>query len=173
VARQHAAAYHRAAQEAFMPRWFPVIFLAVGLACLLGAAAAHLQRLDFERHAVRVEARVVSLLQRRSNHGSSPVYAPVFRFTTGDGQVVRVSSSSAANPPAYEVGQVVPLLYDPEHPQRAEEITFSSRYLAPLLLLGLGLPFLGVGVAAWRLLPPQAASTSAGGKRVRRSSGRR
>lgn len=143
-----------------MPRWFPVIFLAVGLACLVGAAAAHVRRLDFERSAVRVEARVISLLPRRSDHGSSPVYAPVFRFTTNDGQVVRVSSSSASSPPAYEVGQTVPLLYDPEHPQRAEEITFSARYLAPLLLLGLGLPFLGVGVAAWRLLPPRAAAAS-------------
>jgi hypothetical protein len=158
-----------------MPRWFPMIFLAVGLACLAGAAAAHLQRLDFERHAVRVEARVISLVQRRSTQGSSAVYAPVFRFTTNDGQVVRVSSSSAANPPAYEVGQTVALLYDPEHPQRAEEITFSSRYLAPLLLLGLGLPFVGVGVAAWRLLPPQAAatSTSAGGRRGKGARGRR
>jgi hypothetical protein len=156
-----------------MPRWFPMIFLAVGLACLAGAAAAHLQRLDFERHAVRVEARVISLLQRRSTQGSSPVWAPVFRFTTNDGQVVRVSSSSAANPPAYEVGQTVALLYDPEHPQRAEEITFSSRYLAPLLLLGLGLPFVGVGVAAWRLSTSASTSTSASRKRGKGARGRR
>jgi hypothetical protein len=162
-----------------MPRWFPGIFLAVGLACLAGAGAAHLHRLEFEEHAVRVEARVIGLVQRRSNHGSSPVYAPVFRFTTNDGQVVRVTSSSASSPPAYEVGQTVPLLYDPGRPQRAEEITFSSRYLAPLLLLGLGLPFVGVGVAAWRLLPPQAASAStsasaaAGRKRGKGARGRR
>ena len=158
-----------------MPRWFPVIFLAVGLACLVGAAAAHLHRLEFEERSVRVEARVIGLVQRRSARSSSPVYAPVFRFTTRDGQVVRVTSSSASSPPAYEVGQTVQLLYDPERPQRAEEITFSSRYLAPLLLLGLGLPFVGVGVAAWRLLPPQAASrsTSAGGKRGKGASRRR
>lgn len=38
-------------------------------------------------------------------------FAPVFRFTTRDGQIHNVTSSTSANPPSYAIGQPVKVLY--------------------------------------------------------------
>ena len=51
-----------------------------------------------------------------------------------------------SNPPEYEVGNVVDILYDANHPQSARIAKTTGLYFAPILLAVLGVIFLGTGL---------------------------
>jgi len=66
---------------------------------------------------------------------------PVVKFRTKDGEVVEFESPYGQNPPAYRVGQRVPVLYDPDRPEAAAIQSFVSPWLWCLVtgLLGVTL----------------------------------
>jgi hypothetical protein len=69
-------------------------------------------------------------------------YYPVVRFVTGSGKVVQYRDHSGENPPAYQVGDLVRVLYDPANPQGARLDTWASLWLEALILIILGVPLL-------------------------------
>ena len=98
--------------------------------------------------ASTAEGRVVDVVKvvRRERRGSGSrsssvdrtYYHPVVQFTTARGQVVRFQSDDGDTKPAYEVEDLVQVLYDPANPQDARLDTLWSRWGQPVLLLGLG-----------------------------------
>ncbi len=85
-------------------------------------------------------------------HSSGP-HSPIVSFTpsgdavTADGNVVRFGTGEFRGGENYQVGQVVPVLYDPNNPQHASIATKRQIWGAPALLVLGGIGFwLGAGL---------------------------
>lgn len=123
-------------------RFVIAAFLALaGLVSLSVAGAHYLRDRAFALRAVRTEAVVVALSNQWSRDGNS--VSAVLDFEAG-GWPVRVSSRISTDPPAYVVGQRVPIVYDPANPEGAVIDSWKERYLVPIVGAGLGLLFLAV-----------------------------
>jgi hypothetical protein len=92
-----------------------------------------------------VKGTVIRMLSSSGSEGGT-VYAPVFKFTTIQGQVMEVEEKVYSSPPGFSVGEVVDILYDPQNPGNARAKKWSSLYFVPLLLGGMGAVFGGIGV---------------------------
>jgi hypothetical protein len=82
----------------------------------------------------------------RSSGSDGVSYAPVFQFRTITGQTVEVAEKLYSNPPQFQTGQDVDILYDPQDPQRARVNKGFNLYFVPILLGGLGFIFLCLGI---------------------------
>jgi hypothetical protein len=87
---------------------------------------------NFFSKGVEVQATVVRL-ESHSSSDSGTTYAPIFSYSV-DGQTYEVKSGTSSNPPLHERGDVVTLLYDPAHPQKARENSFWEMWGLPLIL---------------------------------------
>jgi hypothetical protein len=121
-----------------------VASIALGIAglILLGIAFFLWTRTrEFVAGARPARATVVRLV----SDGEGAV-APVFKFTASNGDVIEKRDGVYSSPPSYEVGHVVEILYDPNHPQGARIAKATSLYFAPILLAVIGVIFTGIGV---------------------------
>ena len=134
--------------DLFLSRFLPLIFLGCGLG-LMAAAVRILQRTGaFLRRAVSATGEVVALETVPPNDAQElPTYRPTVVFTAAPSQPVRFQSIAHSNPAEHAVGTKVPVLYDPGRPQDARIASFTSLWLLPSILGGLGLTFGGVGAA--------------------------
>jgi hypothetical protein len=114
------------------------LLVAIGVFILIRTRA-------FISRSQETKGTVINLLTSHGSEGGI-TYAPVFRFTTIQGQVMEVAESVYSNPPGFSVGQIVDILYDPQDPSNARAKKWSSLYFVPLLLGGMGAIFGGVGV---------------------------
>ncbi|MET9762311.1 DUF3592 domain-containing protein [Streptomyces sp. NPDC006372] len=125
---------------------FGALFVVVGL-ILAGVSVSYLTG------AERAQGRVVAL-EWRTDHTSSsrkrrvndePVAHPVIEFTSKDGAPRKFEDSAGTNPPSYEVGERVEVLYRADTPEDARLNGFASLWLLPLIFGGIGLLFSGIG----------------------------
>ncbi len=84
----------------------------------------------------RAEATVAELERVKSSDSSGQTWRPVFALPV-EGKVYTIRSSSSSNPPAYQVGEKVEMLYPAENPQEAVTNTFWGLYIWPVALFGL------------------------------------
>jgi hypothetical protein len=138
---------HRAAKILIAAAWgFAVVFGGV-------AAALAIAQSRFESRSVRTEAEVTRLVAGGdSDAGSGPHYYPEFAFGTPGGERILALGTTGSNPPAYEVGHRVAILYDPAQPLRVVVDRFGERWLLPLLFGSFGLiaALAGLAPLAWR-----------------------
>ena len=131
------------------------LFVLIGGVMLIGAAFAAANTRSFLAHALRTEGKVVALQPRYSTSTSSSnsttsssntslTFAPLVRFTHA-GQVIDFTASTASNPPAYRVGDTVPVLYEDKPPFNGRIDSFFSLWGAATIVGGLGTVFLSVG----------------------------
>lgn len=73
------------------------------------------------------------------------LFSPIVRFETIKGKIIEFKSTTSSNPPSHRVGENVSVLYDPKNPYNAKINSFTSLWLAPILFLGLGIIFSGIG----------------------------
>ena len=76
---------------------------------------------------------VVELAESKS--GSDVTYKPVVEFADGEGNQYRFTSSFAARPPRYNVGEQVDVLYDPDDPSDASLGAAPAVWAGPIVLL--------------------------------------
>lgn len=101
----------------------------------------------------KVDAEVVALVRCGGNRA---VTCPVFRYTPLGGRgPVEVTASGGSNPPAFRVGEHVPLAVDPADPERiavrSEALLLIGIFggIGGLIALG-GAGLLFVSIRAWR-----------------------
>ncbi|MFJ8949087.1 DUF3592 domain-containing protein [Streptomyces sp. NPDC102340] len=119
---------------------FGAIFLVVGL--ILAWSSVSLLR-----EADRTTGRVVALKWRDADIGTSrksrnrdePSAYPVVEFAAADGTPYTFRSSTGSNPPSYEEGERVEVLYRADDPEDAQINGFLSLWLLPLIFGGIGL----------------------------------
>ena len=128
------------------------LFFVIGVGMLFAGVSWWRSNAAFAEHAVAGEGTVSDLLYRRSSSSSSSsssrnsgTYVPVIDFTAPNGSRIHITGSSGSNPPAYSRGDKVPLLFDPENPEKAVIDSFGERKAGPLILSGLGAAFALVG----------------------------
>lgn len=76
---------------------------------------------------------------------------PTLQFKTPSGETITVTSSVSST--AFEVGQQMPVVYDPHHPQEARMSSWFALWLFPSIFLGVGgvLFLLAGSVTLWLL----------------------
>jgi hypothetical protein len=122
----------------------------VGALLLVIGLFFFLRTRNFLGKALMAKGTVVQMVYRQNSSADSNSgggYAPVYQFETAEKQRVVKQDGLATNPPRYEVGQTIDILYDPGNPQKAYVNRWMNLYFVPALLGGLGLIFGGVAVA--------------------------
>ncbi|PLW72377.1 DUF3592 domain-containing protein [Streptomyces sp. SCUT-3] len=134
-------------------RWVAFGLIAVGtLFSIIGLIVAWAS-VSFLREAERAPGTVVALewrdedlgTSRRSRTNDRPSAYPVVEFTSADGTHRTFRSSTGSNPPAYEKGERVEVLYRADSPEDARIDGFLSLWLLPMVFGGVGLVLAGVG----------------------------
>ena len=120
-----------------------VFSLVGGLLALIGVVL-FIRTRTYISQAQRVKGTVIKMVYSTSNGGG---YAPVYQFKTLDGQNIVIQDSLSSNPPRFQVGQEIDVLYESENPQKARINKWMNLYFVPVLLGGMGLIFGGVGIA--------------------------
>ncbi|WP_406447334.1 DUF3592 domain-containing protein [Streptomyces sp. NBC_00876] len=127
---------------------FGAVFLVVAV-ILAGVTVS------FLADAEHAPGTVVELEWRNDHNGAShkrrasdkPVAYPVVEFTSADGEARTFRSSTGSNPPSYEEGEQVEVLYRAGSPEDARIKGFASLWLLPLIFGGVGLVFATIGTA--------------------------
>src|SRR3990172_9867487 len=122
-----------------------VFSLVGGLLALIGVFLFIRTRI-FIGKAQEVKGTVIQMVYSHSSEGGGG-YAPVYQFKTLDGQTIVIQDSLSSNPPRFQVGQEIDILYEPGNPQKARINKWMNLYFVPVLLGGMGLIFGGVGIA--------------------------
>ncbi|MEU4579910.1 DUF3592 domain-containing protein [Nonomuraea sp. ATR24] len=128
------------------------IFGVVGLVLLGVGVALAVSSASFLSSAGRADGTVVDMTERittkpRNSDGHrrrESVWYPTVEFSVG-GRTYTFRDSTGSNPPSYATGESVPVAYDPGDPADARIASFSSGFLGPLIVGGLGLLFTPVG----------------------------
>ncbi|MFI8962166.1 DUF3592 domain-containing protein [Streptomyces sp. NPDC053493] len=124
---------------------FGALFSGIGLV-LAGVSVSYLT--DGERApgtVVALEWEEHGGGSRKGRTGDEPVAHPVVAFTPAGGSPTRFREFTGSNPPAYEVGERVEVLYRPDSPEDARIDGFAALWLLPLIFGGIGLVIVGVG----------------------------
>jgi len=125
---------------------FKIIFGLIGIILLSVAVWLFTDTSEFIDNASSTTGQVTDLLAHRSDSSSSPTYAPEVEFSV-DGQIYSFISSSSSNPPAYDLGEQVEVIYDPQSPGSDARINgFMSLWMAPLIVGILGLVFASIAL---------------------------
>jgi hypothetical protein len=97
----------------------------------------------------RAVGKITALEPGVDNDGDQ-VFSPHFSFMTKDGSTFEVSSKSGSNPPDFEIGDAVPVLYPLGDPAAARIATPFQTYGLSIILgiMGTAFVFLGLG-ARW------------------------
>ena len=134
----------------------PRLFAAIGLVLVLIASWRATREREFIRTAARATGTVVDLGLSRDSDGSS-YYYPVVRFVAASGDTVTFQSRTGSNPPSYEIGERVEVLYEAASPQNAHTATFFSLHIGSFVFGLLGVIFGAVG-GIWLYVVRRAAA---------------
>jgi hypothetical protein len=107
-------------------------FLAVGLGLVVGGVVMLFKRWRAHGHSLTTTGRVILMT-------GGTTKAPVVQFTTSEGEAISFTHGVASRPPRYRVGQEVMVRYQPGRPHEAWIDSFSSSWLTPLIMLGVGI----------------------------------
>jgi len=143
-------------------RQMQFFFSFTGIAAVAAALYISINTRTFLGEAARAEGTVVELQSSRDSRpgarsmhsGDTDGYRPVVVFSTPEGEKIRFISSASSNPPMYDRGEKVTVVYAPHNPHDARISSFFSLWGIPLTLGSLGGLFLLAG-AAFVIFPMQ------------------
>ncbi|MBU0485074.1 MAG: DUF3592 domain-containing protein [Proteobacteria bacterium] len=127
--------------------WSPLMAM-IALGLFAGGWYLYLDLQGFSGKALSVQGEVVRL-ESRSNSGSNaggPTYYPVIRFLANGEKKVSFTDKIGSNPPLYQIGDQVKVLYDPESPGKAIIDHGLLNCLPAVALIGAG------GLMSWWLV---------------------
>lgn len=132
-----------------LPFWI-VLFLAFGIVLLLISLYIILRIRRFTANAVQTTGTIIALEPRPSQtvlEGRNRIiYHPVVSYRTQEGLEIIFTGSTGNNPPNYQEGQEIDVMYNRKHPDQARISSLWMVYLAPILYLCLGLLCIIIGL---------------------------
>jgi len=140
------------------------IFTGVAVLMLLIAGIASFNNILKTGREASAAGRIVDMTkqleydQNNYNRVIGETYFPVVEFTANDGKRRSVQLSEGSFPPAYEVGDEVTILYEPDHPLNARIKSFASSagmWILPTITGVLGIGFLVAVLAVRKVMLPQ------------------
>lgn len=106
---------------------------------------------NFLKKAEKTQGTVLDVVERKTSDGKS--YYPVYSFVDVYGTRHKIYSKSGSYPPEYEIGDSIPIFYDPENPEKIKMDSFASLWVGSIIAGVLGLiPFL-MGVLFLLIIP--------------------
>ncbi len=138
-------------------------FTGVAILMLLIAGIAsfnNVQKINREESAPGVVVDMTKRLEYDENDSDRVIgetYYPVVEFTANDGKRRSVQLNEGSWPPAYEIGDEVTVLYEPDRPLDARIKSVGSSagmWILPVITGILGVAFLGAVIAIQKLMPP-------------------
>ena len=136
---------------------FVLIFGGLGVILLAIAGIVYFREQKFLSAAEQVSGTVVDLDLSSDSDGSS-AFCPVIEFNTKTGEPVRYYGNVCSNPPSYQIGETVDVVYDPQDITHVQMTGFWSQYTGVVVLSCIGLPFLLITL--WGVLPAKKKSSS-------------
>ncbi len=129
-----------------------LIFM-VGFGLLLVGGWTGFQKYQLVRKSVRTQGRVIEIKQEviknpEPHRRLMVSFHPVYEFSTLQGEVITFSISTGTDIPPYREGETVQILYDPQDPQNASLVTYSSLLLRTLVLTGIGVLMVSLSTLA-------------------------
>jgi hypothetical protein len=125
-------------------------FCVVGPVLLAVALVTAIQRTALLYSGVSADGTVVG---KRSSGSAHPSYAPVVKFEASNGRTYVVTSDVSGAEPDFGLGQHVPVLYRPDHPESARLEAFAQLWTMPLVVGGVGAGFSiipAIVLSGWR-----------------------
>jgi hypothetical protein len=110
-----------------------LVNLFLGGFCLWGLYAGWVSW-RLETTGESAQGTVVRMLEQDDSEGGCCVYVPVVEFSA-NGSRYTLEGDTASDPPQYEVGETVPVLYDPADPDTAQIDKWLERWLMPVILV--------------------------------------
>ena len=104
----------RAQKDSKTLRYASLIMLLGALAYSAACTYVGLSVWELEQNGLRVKGEVIDLDKRSNSDGTT--FAPIVRFDTNEGQTITHISLSGSNPPMYQRGDQVEIIYDPANP---------------------------------------------------------
>ncbi|HEU5122544.1 MAG TPA: DUF3592 domain-containing protein [Verrucomicrobiae bacterium] len=95
------------------------LLIIAGSICLFIAFVSFLYSLHFVHTAAHANGKILRMLEQKDKDERT-IYYPVFTFSDAQGAEHTIHSSSGSFPPAYEVGDTVPVLYSSTSPTHAK-----------------------------------------------------
>jgi hypothetical protein len=90
----------------------------------------------------------ITMMESKFDSDRDEHFFPHFTFSKSDGTVVEVESSAGSNPPAFEVGEQVPILYQVNDPHNARIATTFQTHAFSILFGIVGVVFVIFGFIA-------------------------
>lgn len=116
--------------------WTPLYVLIV-LGMIVGGAYLYKNQSEFQSVAIATNGEVVRMISKTDSEGST-IYAPMVRFMSADGREIEFKDSVSSNPPSYNVGDEVKVLYPVDDPRDAIIDRGWMNQLPGIGLMGLG-----------------------------------
>ena len=130
---------------------FPIIlyrlshlFFIIAAVLLIISLFSYLKTKKFSMWAIRTEGRIISV-EKQNSDTSSSFYIVQVRYMTENNNVQYFKEHLDKNISKYEVGDKVPVIYDPKNPEKARIGIFSVLYLVKIVLLGISLSIVILG----------------------------
>ena len=121
-----------------------IIFSLIGgLLVLIGVFLFIRTRISIGK-AQKTKGKVIQLVYFPGENGGG--YAPMYQFRTLDGQSIEILDELTANPPRFQVGQEIDVLYESGNPEKAHINKWLYLYFEPIVLGGMGLIFVLMGL---------------------------
>lgn len=123
------------------------VFSIVGTSMLAGSFFSFNSTKNFINNSSSTTGVVIELkeVESTSRKSRSIVYYPLIKFEPKQGKAINFQAGTGTNPPSYNVGETVPVLYNPNNPYKAEINSFFDLWFSFILLLLMGGVFTGVG----------------------------
>ncbi|HWM90937.1 MAG TPA: DUF3592 domain-containing protein [Thermoanaerobaculia bacterium] len=121
-----------------------LICIAVGCGFLGSALRIYVLRKQFLAGSETATGTVVEV-RSRSGIGRNAVSVPVFEFRTAGGALHRAESLMGSGFRGFEIGEILPIRYDPRDPSRAEVDSYAVLWGLAQLRTGYGVFFLLMG----------------------------
>lgn len=99
----------------------------------------------FLYNSIAADGTIVDMSAIPNRYDDAIDYFPVFTFATEDGQAYTARSGVGTNPPAFETGQKVRVLYLKSNPDSVKLDTFWQLWFVTVMCAGLGALFTGTG----------------------------
>jgi len=144
-------------------RWMALLaFGGLGLFAFISGLAWGWHRYSLYSNGMHAPGTVVELYQSERTTSTSErregrsaveiIYYPVIEFYDNKEAKIRFKGATGSNPPEFEVGAPVKLVYDPTNPYEALVETFDQLWLGPVAATIAGFVMFTMGVAAFYFL---------------------
>lgn len=124
--------------------FYSVLFL-IGAVLAYGGYSEYFKTRSLLEKGVKTTAKVREFSVSSGDNG--PMYAPIFEFKDRSQNEQVFESGISSSPPAYQIGDLVKIIYNPSNVKKVKTISFWGLYRGSVILFMIAAPFLIIGAA--------------------------